>query len=82
MIEREQELRTDRWPERPWLMAAFAYVQYALVAVWMMEVRTFALGDALSRTSMAKMVVLSRDPHLAAWGFYWVPLPAISRIPL
>jgi hypothetical protein len=72
-------LRQWRWP---YVVAVVAYVQYAIASVWMMEVRDFALGDALSRTATAKIMVSSRDPHLASWGFYWMPLPTVARVPL
>ena len=39
-------------------------------------------GDALSRTANAFYVLYSRDPHLAAIGFIWPPLPSFLQIPL
>jgi hypothetical protein len=39
-------------------------------------------GDALSRTANAYYVLYSREPHLAAVGFVWPPLPSILQLPL
>ena len=39
-------------------------------------------GDALSRTANAYYVLYSRDPHLAAIGFIWPPLPSFLQLPL
>jgi hypothetical protein len=39
-------------------------------------------GDAVSRTAQAAYVILGRDPHLAAIGFIWNPLPSLLQIPL
>jgi len=38
-------------------------------------------GDALSRVGNAYYVVFSRDPHLAAVGFVWNPLPSLVLVP-
>jgi hypothetical protein len=39
-------------------------------------------SDALSRTANAYYVLYSREPHLAAIGFVWPPLPSILQLPL
>ena len=39
-------------------------------------------GDALSRIANAYYVLYSRDPHLAAIGFIWPPLPSLLQLPL
>jgi hypothetical protein len=40
------------------------------------------IGDSLSRVSNAYAVLFSRDPHLAAIGFVWGPLPSLLEMPL
>jgi hypothetical protein len=40
------------------------------------------IGDAWSRVANAYYVMFSRDPHLAAIGFVWNPLPSIAVLPL
>ncbi len=40
------------------------------------------LGDGVSRVANASYVLFSRDPHLAAVGFIWPPLPSLLSIPL
>lgn len=42
----------------------------------------YLLGDALSRTSAAQAVLLSRDPHVSAIGFIFTPLTALLQLPL
>ena len=38
-------------------------------------------NDALSRTALAFFTIYGRDPHLAAIGFVWQPLPSLLQIP-
>ncbi|MEV6923362.1 hypothetical protein AB0M46_02450 [Dactylosporangium sp. NPDC051485] len=38
--------------------------------------------DAVSRVANAYYVLFSRDPHLAAVGFVWNPLPSLVMLPL
>ena len=40
------------------------------------------VGDAWSRVGNAYYVFFSRDPHLAAIGFVWNPLPSLMVLPL
>ncbi|OZD08939.1 ABC transporter [Rhodococcus sp. 06-221-2] len=42
----------------------------------------YMLGDALSRTSAAQAVLLSRDPHVSAIGFIFTPLTALAQLPI
>ena len=42
----------------------------------------FVYGDSLARVGQAYRVLFSRDPHLAALGFIWLPLPSILELPL
>jgi hypothetical protein len=39
-------------------------------------------GDAVARVANAYYVLFSRDPHLAAIGFVWNPLPSLLDLPL
>lgn len=39
-------------------------------------------SDAMSRVANAFYVLYSRDPHLAAIGFVWNPLPSLMQLPL
>lgn len=43
---------------------------------------SFFESDALSRVANAGYTLMSRDPHLAAIGFVWNPLPSLIQIPL
>jgi Dolichyl-phosphate-mannose-protein mannosyltransferase len=70
-----------RKPGWPWWLAIVAFVQYCLAAVWLTGVQGYLLLDGASRTITAQILVLSRDPHLGAMGFYWPPLPMFARVP-
>jgi hypothetical protein len=39
-------------------------------------------GDAYARVAIAHRILFSRDPHLAAIGFVWSPLPVLALLPL
>jgi hypothetical protein len=39
------------------------------------------LGDALSRAANGSYVLDGRDPHIAAVGFDWMPLPSVAMLP-
>lgn len=74
--------RRWRLPTAAAVVALLALVVYVVAAVWLRDSLHYAIGDSLARTASAKYVVLSRDPHLAAIGFVWLPLPALVQIPL
>jgi len=52
-----------------------------LGGAWMLFVSRIFVGDALARAANAHHVLFSRDPHLAAIGFIWPPLPSFVEIP-
>jgi Dolichyl-phosphate-mannose-protein mannosyltransferase len=72
---------TARRPRWPWWLALVAFAQYCVTAVWLTGVQGFLLLDGASRTITAQILVMSRDPHLGAMGFYWPPLPMFVRVP-
>lgn len=77
--------RVARKP-RPSLLPGFAwFASIAALAMaggwWLVYVAQIFVGDAMARVVQAKSVVLSRDPHLAAVGFVWPPLPSIAEVP-
>lgn len=55
------------------------YLAVALVLVFQQHQ---IVGDAWSRVGNAHWVLFSRDPHLAAIGFVWNPLPSAVLLPL
>lgn len=69
----------------PWeirLLAVLALLGYAAAALWLRYGLEFSIGDAVARSAEAKYMVLSRDPHAAALGFYWMPIPTVVQLPL
>lgn len=68
-----------------WMAAAAAtmscWAGYVAVGVWLVNAQNYMINDAVSRTVSATLMVASRDPHLAAVGFYWQPIPTVTRIP-
>lgn len=68
-------------PEATW--AFFIASAFYLAVSWFyMFGRHIYVGDSLSRTANGYVVVYSRDPHLAAIGFVWNPLPSLLQIPV
>jgi len=55
---------------------------YLVVGGYLVLQRGSLVGDAEARVAQAWYVVASRDPHLAALGFVWNPLPSVAAIPL
>jgi hypothetical protein len=47
--------------------------------MWM-DARGFLWNDALSRATSALTALYSADPHLAAIGFVWMPLPTLLEL--
>jgi len=55
------------------------YLSIGLVLTLGAEIVT---GDAWSRVGNAYYVLFSRDPHVAAIGFVWNPLPSLLELPI
>jgi hypothetical protein len=64
------------------VLAAICLVGYLGVAAILVFGANVILGDALARVENVERVLYSRDPHLAATGFAWPPLPALTELPL
>ncbi len=61
-------------------ITVIAFVLYLVVAM-LLDFKYFIFpGDAMSRMANGFYVLYSRDPHLAAIGFVWTPLPSIVDI--
>jgi Dolichyl-phosphate-mannose-protein mannosyltransferase len=60
-------------------LCAALYLALAVVMVLQMNL---IVSDAWSRVGNAYYVLYSRDPHLAAIGFVWNPLPSLLLLPL
>jgi len=58
-----------------------AFALYLLVAVHLVFDGGFIVPDAWSRVGNASYVIATRDPHLAAIGFVWNPLPSVAMLP-
>ncbi|HEX5594512.1 MAG TPA: hypothetical protein VFX61_00590 [Micromonosporaceae bacterium] len=54
---------------------------YVAIAVWFWRADLIP-GDAMSRIANAYYILFSRDPHLAAVGFVWNPLPSLILLPV
>lgn len=77
-VEPRTRRRRSRWP---WGLGAALFMLYTIVGAWLIDAQGFTIGDANARTTSALIMVLSRDPHLAAMGFYWPPAPMFIRVP-
>jgi hypothetical protein len=71
------------WRPRPHpgrLVFGFALAGYLAAATYLVFGVHVVIGDALSRVANAQYVLFSRDPHLAAIGFVWNPLPSLVEL--
>lgn len=62
-----------------WLLAFAFYIAAAAYIVFHLH---YMINDALTRVDNAFDVLYSRDPHLAAIGFFWPPLPSFLDLPI
>src|SRR5690348_959004 len=81
-IERPARTRTRQAPNISLLVFGGAALLYGLVGAYLVFVEHVIVGDAAARVAQAWYVIGSRDPHLAAIGFVWNPLPSVAAIPL
>ena len=65
----------------PLALATVSLGVYIAAGVFMFYSVHYAIGDALARAEDARAVLFSRDPHLAAWGFFWPPGPVLLELP-
>jgi hypothetical protein len=77
------ELPIVKWPltESQTLFALFS-VAYLATACYLALIANVIERDTFSRVEIADRVLFSRDPHLAAIGFVWSPLPILALLPL
>jgi hypothetical protein len=68
-------------PGERFYVAASAWLVYMVAAVVIVLSWHSIIGDAWSRVANGYYVFYSRDPHIAAMGFVWNPLPSIAVLP-
>jgi hypothetical protein len=59
-----------------------ALAGYLSAAAFLVIHEHLVAGDTYSRVAIAHRILFSRDPHLAAIGFVWSPLPILALLPL
>lgn len=82
--------RRRRWPIAVgrWLVRDGTIIFFLALAInvavgyYLVFYDHFLPGDAQSRVADAFFVLFSRDPHLAAIGFVWPPLPSFMELPI
>jgi hypothetical protein len=62
-------------------LGAGCAVLYALLGVWTITRGQYMIGDAAYRVANARVILFSRDPHLAAIGMTWMPLSTLATLP-
>jgi hypothetical protein len=93
MLLEEEPTRYVHAPRHDHSMAG--RLEYVLVRYWAWWLLLFyvvsgcffvhahvLIGDAVSRTATARMMIRGFDPHLAAVGFVWGPIPTFLQLPL
>jgi hypothetical protein len=63
-------------------MLLIFFVLYAVIGMVLSMHYNLVDSDGPSRVANAGYVLFSLDPHLAAIGFVWNPLPSLSEIPI
>lgn len=66
----------------PWVIFGVSFLLYAFVGwvgAYVLETYNW---DGVTRIAQAHGIIFSRDPHLAALGFIWPPLPALTDLPI
>ena len=71
-----------RRPGERSIVAGLAWLAYMAAAAIVVVGAHSIIGDAWSRVANGYYVLFSRDPHLAAIGFVWNPLPSLAVMPL
>ena len=71
-----------RRPGERSIVAGLAWLAYMAAAAVVVVGAHSIIGDAWSRVANGYYVLFSRDPHLAAIGFVWNPLPSLAVMPL
>jgi hypothetical protein len=80
--ERTDEL-DGTWLDRRWpvLLAVGMFVVYVIAGLWVLHGAGYAIGDTIARASAARAIAHSRDQHLMAVGFYWMPWTTFAEVP-
>ena len=63
----------------PWVLFFLVFAAQLAFGSWM-NARGFLWFDAVSRAASAMMAIHGTDPHLAAIGFVWMPLPTFIEM--
>jgi hypothetical protein len=71
-----------RYMTEPRVVFIVLFTIYFGVACYLALVANWIYGDAWSRVEIAQRILFSRDPHLAAIGFVWSPLPVLALLPI
>lgn len=69
-------------PPWPWVLAIACFALYLGVGAWLLFGLDYVIGDSMVRATNARIMLFGRDPHLAALGFVWMPLPVLGTLPL
>lgn len=64
------------------LVFAVAFAGYLAAAAYLALNQHLLANDAYSRIASAQRMLFGHDPHLAAIGFVWSPLPVLALLPL
>lgn len=76
------ERRSRRIHLEGFVVFAVALAFYLAAASYIVFHVHFMIDDALARIDNAFNVLFTRDPHLAAIGFIWPPLPSFLELPI
>ena len=80
-LDRDVESGAARQTSRlgPWALFLLVFAAQFAFGSWM-NARGFLWFDAVSRAASALMSIHGTDPHVAAIGFVWMPLPTFMEM--
>ena len=70
-------------PSTWWSLGLFVLcaLGYGVLGAWLILAHNYVFQDGISRVANGSYILFSRNPHLAAVGFVWNPLPSVVEIP-
>jgi hypothetical protein len=80
-VRADRRLRLS-WPSDAAALFGLSLASYLAVAAVLVFGYQLVAPETLSRVGNAYYTIYSRDPHLAAIGFVWKPLPSLLVLPL
>lgn len=77
-----KEISVPKIPKTLLVLFSIVFITEFSLGYYISHIIGYVHSDSMSRVANAFYVIFSRDPHLAAIGFVWNPLPSLMEIPI